>query len=123
MPGCRKIYSNLLLLSVILFSLGSVGRPPMPEVVQAAACRWTAAEDHDGFRWQTAGFVLVYQSQHFCGPLAADQNLLAPDGAPEFASYGEQGRYRCWNLNAPIAFRGMAQTSRAPPETSSGQEQ
>lgn len=80
MVGCRRIYNNLLLLSVIFFSLGSVAHPFLHPGCAVDCCHayWQEHNSPESCL-SPAEYVLVYPPHHLCGTVCGDHGLiLAP---------------------------------------------
>lgn len=117
MTGCRRIYNNLLLLSVIFFSLGSVAHPLLHS--GCAAGLWQArCGTHD---LPAASFLgaaecfLVYPPHHLCGPLCADQGMIAPEAEPVLPLRKNAPVYETPAVNKLPARPCGRSVSRAPP--------
>ena len=78
---CRKIYGNLLLLSVILFTLGASCRPLTCELVWAEQCYTQAAGTVD-FQWDNRSGSIVYRSGQLKATVGNEFVGLLP-GTPE----------------------------------------
>lgn len=75
---CRKIYANLLLLSVLIFSLGAVARPGAG-CFGGEAATWSAPAENVEFCWGNHSGAVVYRGQQITAVTAGDWDLIVPE--------------------------------------------
>lgn len=80
---CRKIYANLLLLSVLLFSLGAISRPRTGEFSGETAA-WNAPAGNIEFHWSERSGAVVYRAQQITAVTAGDWELIVPEKWQDF---------------------------------------
>ena len=85
MIKCRKIYGNLLLLSVLLFALGASAAPRI-NLGTGRVLAWRNAAENVEFRWECGCGEIVYRGQQlvtmllFFGNKAVEVKGVLPNG-------------------------------------------
>jgi len=119
MRQCRKIYNNLLLMSVLFFALGSVAHPHLCPVCSDGqhmiAESRSGGTSADGVAYQDGRTFSGYASIHICGPVSDRILLLPPGAAPSLAAGRAPGRERPPTAAKPFARRDFTGPSRGPP--------
>lgn len=112
---CRKIYANLLLLSVLLFSLGAAVRPAYSTLFAGGTATWSAPAENVEFRWEAHGAAVVYRSQQITAVTAGDWDLIVPEGWCDLRLTGpeEKSFVECWRQNNGASV--LLPVGRAPP--------
>lgn len=80
MLQCRKIYANLLLLSVMLFALGASARTRDCSVFTELPQLNVPLEMRD-LRWDSRSAEVVYRGQQITATVSSELELLVPDAA------------------------------------------
>lgn len=74
---CRKIYANLLLLSVLLFALGASAAPRINRGFTGAMV-WNAPESGE-IRWECCTSEIIYRGQQITALAGGEFDFLLPD--------------------------------------------
>ena len=119
MRRCRKIYNNLLLMSVLFFALVSVAQPHLcPECAgcgHAFAAHSCSDGDADGALYQDGCTFSGYAAIHVCGPVS-ERVLLLPRGAEPLAlTLRTSISRRAPAMAPPRTRRDLTGPSRGPP--------
>ena len=115
MIQCRKIYCNLLLLSVMLFAFSVSARPRLQSAVLERLQWNSAASQPVEFRWDNRSGAIVYRSSQLTAAFGNEWVLMLPAEQDELCSF--TGFVRDWTLLKPPA--GLTEffiySVRAPP--------
>ena len=88
MMQCRKIYCNLLLLSVMLFAFSVSARPRLQSAV-LERMQWKAAASQPvEFRWDNRSGAIVYRSSQLTAAFGSEWVLVLPAEQNELRSFG-----------------------------------
>lgn len=119
MRRCRKIYNNLLLMSVLFFALAGAAQPHL--CLECAGCGHAFAAhscsggDADGTLYQDGCTFSGYAAIHICGPVSG-RVLLLPGGAEPLAlTLRAPVSRRAPAMAAPRTRRDPIGPSRGPP--------
>ena len=115
MMQCRKIYCNLLLLSVMLFAFSVSARPRLQSAV-LERMQWKAAASQPvEFRWDNRSGAIVYRCGQLTAAFGNEWMLVLPAKQDELLSFS--GFARMEALVKP--FAGLTEffiySGRAPP--------
>ena len=120
MRQCRKIYNNLLLMSVLFFTLGSVAHPHFcpdcSDGQHGIAEARSGGAPAGGVAYQDGRTFSGYASIHICGPVSDRVLLLPPGAAPSLSAGRAPGRMRPPTEAEPFARRDFTGPSRGPPD-------
>ena len=110
---CRKNYCNLLLLSVMLFALGTSVRP----VLQTAyiECSWSKQQPDGDLQWKNQSGAIVYQGQQLTATAGNEFVGINTNVWEMFARVNISGYEVCCNEDAPVQDEYSFSVSRAPP--------
>ena len=75
---CRKIYANLLLLSVLLFALGATTVPRI-KGNNAGQAAWHNAESSGSFQWECCSGKIVYRGQQITALAGSELDVVLPE--------------------------------------------
>ena len=75
---CRKIYANLLLLSVLMFALGATGAPRL-NLNNSGAAVLRAPGAAGDFRWECCSGKIVYRGQQITAVAGSELNFVLPE--------------------------------------------
>ena len=114
---CRKIYANLLMLSVLLFALGSSAAPRINWGMTGQKV-WNKAAENVEIRWECGSGQIIYRGQQITAVAGSELGFVLPEklndifNAGVFAENMPEIRivYFTELLNLPCG--------RAPPEIS-----
>lgn len=112
---CRKIYGNLLLLSVMLFTLGASCRPLTCELVWAEQC-YTQAADAVDFQWDNRSGSIVYRSGQLKATIGNEFVGLLPGTQAELTVIAGQSVVPLERFFRIAGGCCRQHTSRGPPE-------
>ncbi len=110
---CRKIYGNLLLLSVMLFAL-SVTACPVERAVSSEAVCWQS-RSFNGIRWENSTSAVIYRGQQLKAVSGSDMYLTVPDNDIEVLLHCVADFDRKHNATYFYSKQVKLHTSRAPP--------
>ena len=111
---CRKIYGNLLLLSLILFSLGASVRPLNCELA-GGECVWSAPGNCQDLQWDNRSATVIYRGQQLAALFGNEAACLLPEELDELRNYDcwTAGWAENWRFSAAAEY--TLPISRAPP--------
>ena len=112
---CRKIYTNLLLLSVLLFSLGAAVRPAYCTLFAGIPAAWSAPAENVEFRWEAHGGAVVYRGQQITAVTAGDWDFIVPESWCDLVLISSEKKafVECWRQNGGASV--LLPVGRAPP--------
>ena len=87
---CRKIYANLLLLSVLLFALGASATPRFNRGASGQTV-WSSSNSMD-FRWDCSSGRIVYRGQQITAVVGGELNFLLPEKVETLFLTGAAGQ-------------------------------
>jgi hypothetical protein len=110
---CRKNYCNLLLLSVMLFALGTSVRPVLQTAY--AECSWSEQRTEGDLQWKNQSGAIVYQGQQLTAT-AGNEFVGINTNVCEMLTGVNISSYEiCCNEDAPRHNEYSFSVSRAPP--------
>ena len=119
MRGCRKIYNNLLLMSVMLFSLSGIVHPWLHAGCGHDGCVFAHHGGEEAFQtasYQNGRTFSGYARLSLCGPVCGDTVLVLPDCAPVFTALFSAENYGKLESRSARARFMPLRDSRGPPE-------
>ena len=88
MMQCRKIYCNLLLLSVMLFAFSATARPRLQSAV-LERMHWNSASSQAvEFCWDNRSGAIIYRSTQLTAAFGNEWVLTLPADQDELRSFG-----------------------------------
>ena len=75
---CRKIYANLLLLSVLLFALGASAAPRI-NLGAGSVSAWQKTAENVEFRWECGCGEIVYRGQQLTAVTGSELDFIVPE--------------------------------------------
>lgn len=114
MMQCRKIYCNLLMLSVMLFMLGVTVRPRLAEF-SGPVCSWSKADGQVEFKWNSCSGAVVYRGQQLTVSLSSELDFIVPDQVNGLIVPGKPLTGSGFVLQKMAVDRCRLHISRAPP--------
>ena len=115
MMQCRKIYCNLLMLSVMLFAFSVSARPRLQAAVLERLQWNSASEQAVEFRWDNRSGAIVYRSCQLTAAFGNEWVMVQPAKQDELRLFSNTVR------NAALVKTAAGQTGffiysgRAPP--------
>lgn len=117
MMQCRKIYCNLLLLSVMLFAFSVSARPRLQAAV-LERLQWNSASERAvEFRWDNRSGAIVYRSCQLTAAFGNEWVLLQPAEQDELHSFSQSVRNVTWGKTAAGQTGFFIYSGRAPPQS------
>ena len=117
MLQCRKIYANLLLLSVMLFALGTSACTRRGSAIVGLPQVDVPAEQRE-LRWDSRSAAVVYRGQQITATVSSELDFLIPE-ADDFELTVFCGKAEYSELVLGFELRAMPRfASRAPPQCS-----
>lgn len=112
---CRKIYANMLLLSVLLFALGASAVPRI-NLGTGQVPAWNNTAENVEFRWERGCGEIVYRGQSLTAVTGSELEFIVPEKLNDIC----RGEVFAEKLPA-YAVAASAETAanhrgRAPPE-------
>jgi hypothetical protein len=117
MMQCRKIYCNLLLLSVMLFAFSVSARPCLQAAVLERLQWNSASEQAVEFRWDNRSGAIVYRSCQLTAAFGNEWVLLQPAEQDELHSFSQSVRNVIWGKAAAGQTGFFIYSGRAPPQS------
>jgi hypothetical protein len=84
---CRKIYANLLLLSVLLFALGASAAPRINRGFTGATA-WNVPENGE-IRWECCTGEIIYRGQQITALAGGELDFILPDKLDDILFYSD----------------------------------
>ncbi len=112
---CRKIYANMLLLSVLLFALGASAAPRI-NLGTGSVSAWNKAAENVEFRWECGCGEIVYRGQQLTAVAGSELEFIVPEKLKDIC------RIAGFNEKLPVdVVAGSSEVlayhrGRAPPE-------
>lgn len=75
---CRKIYANMLLLSVLLFALGASAVPRI-NLGTGGVFAWQKTAENVEFRWECGCGEIVYRGQQLTAVTGSELEFIVPE--------------------------------------------
>ena len=75
---CRKIYANMLLLSVLLFTLGASAVPRI-NLGTGSVSAWQKTAENVEFRWECGCGEIVYRGQQLTAVTGSELEFIVPE--------------------------------------------
>ena len=117
MLQCRKIYANLLLLSVMLFVLGTSACPRRSCVIAELPQVAVPVEQRE-LRWDSRSATVVYRGQQITVTVSSELDLVISE-ADDFDLSVCSGKTEYSDPVSGLEFQPKNRfTSRAPPQCS-----
>ena len=111
---CRKIYGNLLLLSVMLFALSATACPVERAVITEAVC-WQSRSFHS-IRWENSSSTVIYRGLGSNKAVSgSEMYLLVPENDVESLLHCVGNFVRKHNATYFYSKPVQSVASRAPP--------
>ena len=114
MMQCRKIYCNLLMLSVMLFMLGVSGRPRPVEFANSG-CSWGNPDRQVEFKWNSCSGAVVYRGQQLTASPGSELDFIVPVQENGLIVPGKPVSGSGFILLEAAVDRCFKHISRAPP--------
>ena len=117
MMQCRKIYCNLLLLSVMLFAFSATARPRLQSAV-LERMHWNSASSQAvEFCWDNRSGSIIYRSTQLTAAFGNEWVLALPAEQDELRSFGSLMQNELRNELPESASDFYLYAGRAPPIT------
>ena len=117
MMQCRKIYCNLLMLSVMLFAFSVSARPRLQAAVLERLQWNSASEQAVEFRWDNRSGAIVYRSCQLTAAFGNEWVLVLPDSQDELRLFGSIAPGAELIMMPAVASEFFGYSGRAPPQT------
>lgn len=115
MLHCRKIYCNLLLLSLLLFALGATATPRIA-LHYTGVPAWNIPSERFDFRWECTSGGVVYRGQQITATVGNELDFTVPEQNAELV-VPRDGFFALNNtLQRHPECRYRLHISRAPPQ-------
>ena len=119
---CRKIYANLLMLSVLFFTLGASVTPRI-NCGAAGQTVWNKTAENVEFRWECGSGLIVYRGQQITAVTENELDRILPEKLDAVFSTGVFAENMPENLTAYCTELQELPCGRAPPEFALSGEQ
>ena len=112
---CRKIYANLLMLSVLLFTLG-VSASPRVNRGWAGQQAWNNAAGNVEIRWECCSGEIIYRGQQITATAGSELEFVVPEKLDDILNAGTFAANMPENRLGFCAELLKLPCGRAPPE-------
>jgi hypothetical protein len=119
---CRKIYANLLMLSVLFFALGASVTPRI-NCGAADQAVWNKKPENVEFRWECGSGQIVYRGQQITAVTENELDFVLPEKLDAIFRVGVFAENMPENLTAYCMELLAVSCSRAAPEFALSGEQ
>ena len=114
MFGCRKIYGNLLLLSVMFLSLGASVRPRVA-AIDFSERSWQNPVRNIEFQWDNRSGAIVYRGSGLTALGSSEFDWLLPESCTELFFHAATAEKHIECLSGMVIGDCRLPVSRAPP--------
>ena len=112
---CRKIYANLLLLSVLMFALGASSAPRI-NWNRTGGTVWNDPESSGGFHWECCSGKIIYRGQQITAVAGSELEFVVPEAVRDILNIAVFTQNLPGNGSSACAEIVRLPQERGPPE-------